>query len=774
MSAETGADGLRVIAASSECKLRRPMPFSALRSSRRVLRLALVFALSWAVVGCGSAAGARPPSKHAERATPPGAAVSDDAFAAAVHDLLLSDLGSAERAARLRTVVARQMSRAAARFKTHVGERGVAAVTGALYLLRTGELTQGVLGPQGGEALEAAVRELSIRGDEGRARALYDLLLPLVGEARRADIRAHVQAIDAWSHPAGAGLAGAGGLERITVRRRLLEPTAPALAEATRATTEWIQRALALRDKFRKTRVQPPREEGAEAWRALETGPLVLAALYLRDADIAGALAAIDHAQARELLEQERPQFGIALQAAAQERSLANCVGLLAQLQTLSGRERVHDEDDFIEERDLFGAAAFAVSAECYRIDPSVPQVVFPLVVALDELGMAEVTPTVLFEAVRAHSDAGVTSEALSLSLAAMASEEEAGDADAARRVFRAAQPLLAIASQKTLLGKVHPSAARLRAAMGEIELREGRIDRARGLLKASVDEERIGSVLLSLARIEWRDGQAQSALDHLRVAMSAPDATRDPALRGEILLLMSDVSRDKGDLAAARTPLTEALKDLVQSRNAPNADARARVERVLSRVLDRFGAQQPAQRALERAYAAAPGDKRQAAQTIELLVGRAVVQKDVASAREGLQRALLADLDSDDLVYFALWVRLLERQLHVQTDGTPDRVFASIPDENRWTATLARFGEGKVRGDDLVVRASNPIQRYEALFYAALDHRASGDTKRGDELLRQVVAGTGLELSEVTLARDILDPTRTRVGGLPLDVAVP
>jgi hypothetical protein len=236
----------------------------------------------------------------------------------------------------------------------------------------------------------------------------------------------------------------------------------------------------------------------------------------------------------------------------------------------------------------------------------------------------------------------------------------------------------------------------------------------------------------------------------------------------------MSDVSRDKGDLTAARTPLTEALRDLVQSRNAPNGDARARVERVLSRVLDRFGAQQPAQRALERAYAAAPGDKRQAAQTIELLVGRAFVQKDVASAREGLQRALLADLDSDDLVYFALWVRLLERQLHVPTDGTPDRVFASIPDESRWTATLARFGEGKLKGDDLVARAANPIQRYEALFYAALDHRASGDTKRGDELLRQVVAGTGLELSEVTLARDILDPTRSRMGALPVDVAVP
>jgi tetratricopeptide (TPR) repeat protein len=372
-----------------------------------------------------------------------------------------------------------------------------------------------------------------------------------------------------------------------------------------------------------------------------------------------------------------------------------------------------------------------------------------------------------------------VASEALTLLLDCMASEEDAGDSDAARRAFRAAQPLLAVASEKTLLGKVHPGAARVRAAMGEIELREGRIEDARGLLRQSADEEPSGNVLLSLGRIEWRDTQTQSALDHLRRALETRDAANDPALRGEILLTISDVTREKGDVAAARTPLNQALKELVQSRSAPagegGASGRARVERVLSRVLDRFGAAQPAQRALERAYEAAPGDKRQVTQTVELLIGRAFVRGDLATAREGLQRALAADLDGDDLVYFSLWVKLLERQLHQPGDGTPDRVLASVADDGRWTAALARFGEGKLKGDDLVARATTPIQKYEALFYAAMDRRAAGDTKGGDELLRQVVAGTGLELSEVTLARDMLDTSRAQVGGpLPPDVSIP
>jgi tetratricopeptide (TPR) repeat protein len=405
-----------------------------------------------------------------------------------------------------------------------------------------------------------------------------------------------------------------------------------------------------------------------------------------------------------------------------------------------------------------------------------VPEVALALGVALEDLGMAEATPAVLVEATRAHPQPRWLGEALALSLDAMAVEEDAGDAPAARRAFRAAQPLLAVASEGALVGKVHPSAARVRAVMGEMELRDGRIEEARALLKESADEEKSGTVLLSLGRIEWRDDQAQAAIGHLRDALSAPDAGHDPALRGEILLTLSDIMHHEGHVDAARTPLHDALVDLIQSRNVARADARARIERMLARVLDRFGASQPAERALERALAAAAGDKRQATQTIELLIGRAFVRGDIAAARDGLRRALSADLDDDDLVYFALWVRLLERQLHVSTDGVPDGVFASVRNESRWVSTLARFGAGKFKGEDVVARASTPIQRYEALFYAAMDHRATGDTKGGDDLLRQVLAGTGLELSEVTLARDMLDASaRTQLGGpLPADVSIP
>jgi cellulose synthase operon protein C len=737
---------------------------------------ALVAAAGASSGGCARAA--RPAIGPAEASGPASAEVSDDGFAAAVRDVLLSARGSADRAVRLGAVEARQMARAEERFKARDTARGVAAVTGALYLVHSGEATEKMLGPDGVDALRAAVHELALRGDEGRSRALYDLLDQVAPAAERPDIEGHLRSLDAWMRDAmatGGDVANAGAYERAAVRRRLLEPSDAARIDADKTLADWIGRAVSLRDAFRRTRRAPAREEASETWRALETGPLVAVALYLRDGDASGALAALDRMQARDLLASERRELAAALEAQAQEPSPGHCIELLDQLKPLTSREPTRDDEDFTEDRDIFGAAGFGVAADCYRLDPTVPLVALTLAVALGELGMAEAAPAVLVDAVRAHPDPRVIGESLAVTLEALATEEDAEDPAGARRTYAAAAPLLAAASQKDVAGRVRPSAARVRAAMGEIELRAGHAPEAHVLLEQSAAEEKSAAVLLSLARLDWRDGQTKQAVDRLRDALGASDAERDPALRGEVLLTLSDVTRDSGDPAGARTPLAQALTELVQSRPAQEGDARARVERVLAQVLDRFGAAQPAQQALERAYAAARGDKHQATQTIELLIGRAFVRGDLSAAREGLAWALSADLDGDDLVYFALWVRLLERELRVPTDGEADKVFASIPDDGRWVAVLARFGEGKVKGDEIVGRATTPIQKYEALFYDGMEHRVAGDTKRGDEMLREVIAGTGMDLSEVTLARDILDPGRTTGGGpLPADVVLP
>jgi tetratricopeptide (TPR) repeat protein len=310
---------------------------------------------------------------------------------------------------------------------------------------------------------------------------------------------------------------------------------------------------------------------------------------------------------------------------------------------------------------------------------------------------------------------------------------------------------------------------------MGEIEIGEGHLDAARALLKASVAEEKSGQVLLTLAKIDWHDKQVAAAQEGLRQALQAPDVARNHALRAEVLVTASDIAREQGDTNAARTALVDALRDLTQARAGQGDDRmRAAIERALAKVLDRFGASQPASRALERAYDAAPRDKQQVAQTVFQIVGRAFVHGDLAAARDGLARGIAAELETDDLVYFALWVRLLERQQHsAEPSAAIDHIFASAQDDPRWVGRLAQFGLGKLKAADLAAAAKTPSQQVEALFYTTMDKRASGDTSGVDDALKQVVGGTGVGLEEVSIARDLLNASHY-AGPLPPDVAIP
>src|SRR5579862_2291886 len=104
-------------------------------------------------VGCGHSG--RPAANGGERVGPASAEVGDDGFALALHDLLLTDRASPDRAVRLGAIESRQLARAAVRFKAHDTGRGVAAVTGALYLVHSGEATDRMFSGPGGSGVDA-------------------------------------------------------------------------------------------------------------------------------------------------------------------------------------------------------------------------------------------------------------------------------------------------------------------------------------------------------------------------------------------------------------------------------------------------------------------------------------------------------------------------------------------------------------------------------------------------------------------------------------------
>lgn len=733
------------------------------------LALPVLLALSLAAAACGPGRGRYgTPAHHAERATRPDVAVSEDKFPHAVRDLLASEPQSRERQQRLTGVVARQMTRVANRFKAKNREHALVSFAGAMYLVHAGELTTEMLGSEGYDALKSVSEEFAKRGDEGRARAAYELLLRVAPPKEKADIKAHLDAIAAWTRDTGGGgpMQTAGALEAAAVTRLLLEPSAEARDDAVAKTIDFIDKAQQVK-AGRKRGAQLTREEGLEALRALETGSTVLAAIHLRSGDAHAALSALEKLKDVSV----RPELLGALRAVT-DRPDSERWNELARLLRPSPQRGRADEEDFGRDSDLLRVASFVAACEAYRLDSTSPDPAAFVGATLVELGMGDAAPAILVDAAKAQKDPRFIGAGLMVTMQGIIRAVDAEETDTARRTLKAADSLLA--SADSMKGKVQPSPARLYALMGEIEIRDGRLDDAKRLLDESTERERSGGVLLNLARLDWHAGRTKQALDRLQAALAADDVAKDPALRAEVLLVTSDITREQGDPNAARKPLSDALRELAKARSSTEAEDRARVERLISRVLDRFGATKSAEKALERALEAAPRDKRQAAATIGQIIGRAFVRNDLAAARDALARAQASEIGREDLVYDALWVRLLERQHRANNDPTAEKLLLSSADDRRWIGKVAAYGSGKLKAADLVAAAQTPTQKTEALFYLAIDRKLSGDAKGADEGLRQVVASTGLDLVEFNLARELLGGARTSLGGPVPDVGLP
>lgn len=745
------------------------------------LALPVLVALSLAAAACGPGrARYGSPVHNAERATKPDVAVTDDQFPSAVRDLLASEPASKERKQRLAGVVARQMTRVSTRFKDKSRDNAVMSLAGAMYLVRAGELTSEMLGPAGYDALRSASDEFAKRGDEGRARAAYEMLMRVAPAKEKADIKAHLDAIAAWTRDTGGNgaMQTAGALEAAAVTRLLLEPSTEARDDAVAKTFDFIDKAIQVKNARRARGAQPSRdaqisrEEGLEAVRALETGTTVLVAIHVRSVDARGALAVLEKANAKDP-QMTRPELARAVKDVVEHPDSRGWLELANLLRPAPPKGQGRgDEEDFGRDTDLLRVASFASACEAYRLDATSPEAAAFVAATLVDLGMGDASPAVLADAVKAQRDPRIVGLGLAVTMQAMGRALDAEEPDSARRAFKAASPLLVAAD--ALKGKVQPGTGRVYALMGEIEIREGRLEDAKKLLTEAAERERSGAVSLNLARLDWHAGRSKEALEQLKGALATEDAAKDPTLRAEIHLATSDISREQGDVSAARRPLGEALKDLAKARSVTESEDRARVERLISRVLDRFGATKSADKALERALEAAPRDKRQSAATISQIVGRAFVRGDLAAAREGLARGQASELGRDDIVYDALWVRLLERQQRSATDPTAERILLGAADDPRWIGKVASFGAGKIKAADLVAAAQTPTQKTEALFYAAIDRKVAGDAKGSDEALKQVVASAGLELVEFGLARELLAGARAQVGGPVPEVGLP
>jgi tetratricopeptide (TPR) repeat protein len=646
-------------------------------------------------------------------------------------------------------VIQRQLSRASARFDSGGKEAGLRAVTGALYLLRAGEYRSDIL--RGGEAaLSAAAEETARIGNEGRSLALYRMLLPLLGPGpRKQDVTAHLGALAQWTRgiESTGVMRGAGARQRTATDRSLLEASPDALEAARQTTVAWMDRSVRLETPEVPMAPGFDPDEMVEAFRARRSGAATLAAIYLRHSDADGAWRAVVGLDPR-LVPRGLPDI---LERAAQDQDPAAWIELYRKFDAAERAETPETAIDPV----LARAAAWGIALGLYRINPRSLAGAKVLASQLCDYGMAEVAPHLLLGAMPQRPGVEDLSYALGLVLRGVVEENEIGQIEAARRLFQAAAPLMAMARSPALARKVSPTPARLEYVMGALEAQAGELGRARPHLRAALDAAPTVEAWLLLAGIDRQRGATGEALEELGKAGSLARAGRDEATIAEALLASFEIQRTRGERSSAEKSLRDALSHVLEARRiASSGPGLARAERVLARTLEHYGDLRGARRATERAYEASRSDPREMTATVLAAARRAFSARDLRGAREAARRGIEAGLGGDDLVYVALWLLVLERSLGAPADGTAEDALQILDRTSAWSSKLRAWARGKLSSQMLLSAARSLPERVEASFYAAFDGRSREAVERA---LSEVASSQAIELVEVTIARDAI-----------------
>ncbi len=727
-------------------------------------------ALVCCIPACGGA-GANQPVAGAEAATGPvhPVAVSDTEYAGYIERLLTDGEPTAKRNDLLAGVVQHQLARATERFESGHTEAGIDSLNGAFYLMRAGEFHLDTLACCT-EALEYGAREAARVGNEGRALALYAMLDGLLpdGPAKQ-DVEQHLEAMRDFrgATQSDGKMQATGGDQRAAVQRALVDARVDALEAARDRTIEWMQAALNAADGPIRSSFE--RDEAVEAYRAVRTGGAVIAALYLRHSDPRGALAALEKGDLSRVVP---PGLRDRLEAAADDDNPEAWADLFRLVDSASVNERPETAID----PDLARAAAWGSAVGLFRSEPRSFRGVMPVSLMMLELGMAEASPLLLSRVTTESSSLEEMSWALSLVLRAVVAEDEDGDIEGARRTFRYAEPLLALARKKPFVGRTRPTAGRLEYVMGALETRSGDLARARPHLIAAINEEPTHEALSTLAAIDRQRGANKEALKSLEAIVELSKRNAELASEAEALLQIFQVQRELGNDEAAQDALGRALNRVLDARELARTSAdQARAERLLARVLEHYDDKDAVRRATERAYEASASDVDQLTATVIDASRRALTRRDLSAARDAVHHAIDAQLSDEDIIYVALWLKLLEKQLNVPSDGTAEEAFATISDASGWPAKLRAWGRGHLDDQALVQAAQGTAQRTEAKFYAAMAKHANGQPDALPQL-KEVAQSAAVDLVEVTIAKDLL--ARQHGGSqqlkLPDNVAIP
>lgn len=697
-------------------------------------------------------------------------ALSDESFAESVYRVLLEAREGAAHSAAVVKVVRSQLVHAAALFGRGEDIRGARAVVGAFLLAGDDVANDLVLDASCAPALDGAIRRFSALGDEGRTSALLTLKRKVLAEGTQdaRDVAAHIEALRTWQTETrdGATMQALGATSREALARALIDPSKENRNAARASTARWLERAIEINVAFQETRQLPERDDAVEAFRALQTGAFVTAALDLRLGRFNEALEGVEVGPAARIAS---PRFFTKLRAAAVEGRAEDVRTLARELAEMSSDADAGEAR--IDER-LLHAALWGVGLEAYRRDPTSLAVAHLLANELVAHELPEVAPLVLERALGRSPSSPALNGAVELVGAALSAEELSTNTNTARRIYSSAKGLLELAETPEHLGNLRTSAATVRRLMAALELRAGNANEARAAMVAAARFEPTVGGLTALATLERQLGDVRAALASVDRAVHL---LSDPIPNLEIAdahFVAFELARDVGNEASARASLAEALRIALEVRRlGGTSEVGLRAETLLARILDGYGEHERASSAMSRALDLADRHRPRLPETMLAAIARAVVQGDVGAARIALGMGIKAEIEQDSLVYGALWLGELERMQGEKPDGKVSRVFAEAVNGAGWTARLARWARSSISDAELSNLAKTHADRVEAAFYCALRARAN-HAADSTERIREVAKNPLIDLFEVRLARDILAP-RLRLK-LPSNTTLP
>ena len=734
--------------------------------SRSLEALSLVSALL--LGACSGRGGANAQSPGAVTGDIRPVDVTGATFANEVAFILSEPKNDVSREGRLVGAVRFQLARAGQLFEAGHEAAALEALEGAFFLIRAGEfhgtMLQGRSGP-----LMLGANAVARQGKEGRSLALYTMLDQSLGAGpQKAEAQAHIAAIKTWAEKTKSRgpLQAAGAEERRAVDRALWDPTPQSLKAAHDATVEWIDRAIGYSKEQSPPTDDFERDEAIEAYRAIRTGAMVLAALHLRNGAPADAVEALEAPQVARVVS---PRLREAVRRAGEDSDPEAWLELFATFDRLGN---VDSEASL--EADLAQAAAWGAAVELYRTEPKTMRGVMPLATVLLRRRMSEVAAVLVGPIVERAGHPEVASWFVGYVLEALMIHDSVSDVESARRTFEKASPILASIEKASYAKDVSPTVARVRYTMGALEARGGDLKTARSLVEQAAKAEPSLRAFELLAAIDRQRGNAPEAIRWLETVAKLATESSDATAVADARLLAYEVHRDAGNAAEAAKALDLALRRALDARQlARTSPEQAGAERVLARVLEQYGSLDAARRATSRAYEASRSDMRQLTATVLEAARRGLTRGDLRTSRDAARRAIDANVVDDDLVYVALWLKLLERRLGLPSDGTVEEAFAKIEDNGGWPARLRSWGTGRLSDQQLYASARTRIEQAEASFYAAMAAFVANDA-RGAERIASIAKSDAIELVEVAIARDLSAEKKRVELKLPADVQIP